>query len=189
MASIRESIIEGVFEFTPHRHFDARGSFSELFKFDLLHQELMVEFNLAQSNVSKSNLGTLRGIHFQKWPPGQAKYVTAMSGRVIDVVVDLRRNSETFGKFDWFELDSETLNSVYIPAGIGHGFLAISDQSQVHYLCDRNYDPSTEMSINPLSLGIPWETWSASHEIPELILSEKDRNAPSLQEVMKRIHF
>ena len=189
MGSIRESIIGGVFEFTPQRHLDARGSFSELFKFDLIHQEIGVEFNLAQSNVSTSNLGTLRGMHFQKWPPGQAKYVTAVSGRVIDVVVDLRRNSETFGKFDWFELDSEALNSLYIPAGIGHGFLATVDQSQVHYLCDRHYDPSAEMSINPLSFGVPWETWSATHEIPELILSEKDRNAPSLQEALDQIHF
>jgi len=120
----------------------------------------------------------LRGIHFAKNPPGQAKLVTCPSGEILDVVVDLRKDSETFGKWDSAMLNSKNRSMLFIPSGVGHAFMSLKDFSVVMYLCNEKYNPTNEFEINPLDpdLGINWPTNLAP------ILSQKDSNAPFLRD-------
>ncbi|GAB03475.1 dTDP-4-dehydrorhamnose 3,5-epimerase [Gordonia amarae] len=179
---VRPLAIAGAWEITPVLHGDSRGLFTEAFKADLLSEMIGHRFDLAQVNLSVSAAGVLRGIHFADVPPGQAKYVTCPSGAILDVIVDIRVGSPTFGQYDTVLLDDVDRRAVYLSEGLGHGFCALADGSTVTYLCSTGYDPSAEHGINPLdpALGIDWPTTARDGTPLTYSLSDKDTAAPSL---------
>lgn len=172
----RELSLAGVWEFTPVLRGDDRGMFLESFKSSVLTPVVGHALELRQMNVSVSRLGTVRGVHFADVPPGQAKYVQCFTGRILDIVVDIRVGSPTFGSFDAVELSDVTRNGLYIPEGFGHAFCALTDSATVGYLCSEEYAPVREHGINPLDpeLGLPWP------DIASPVLSPKDAQAPTL---------
>ena len=133
-------------------------------------------------NISVSRAGTVRGIHFADVPPGQAKYVQCLAGRILDVVVDIRVGSPTFGTWDAIELDDVERKGLYIAEGLGHAFCALSDSATVGYLCSEPFSPTREHGIHPLdpTLNLPWPDGQNS------LLSAKDAAAPSLAEALAR---
>ena len=174
---IRPLTVTGAFEVTPVQHSDPRGTFLEWYRFDTLASFVSHRLELAQANLSVSARDVVRGIHFADVPPGQAKYVTCVAGAVLDVVVDIRVGSPTFGRWDSVRLDDEERRAVYLAEGLGHGFCALSDRATVAYLCSSTYQPGREHGIHPLDpeLDIRWPA------APPL-LSTKDAAAPSLAE-------
>lgn len=177
---VRELKIAGALEFTPVIHGDSRGAFLEQYRFEPLEERLGEVPQWLQTNVSVSHRGVVRGIHYSVGVPGQAKYVTVVAGRAVDFVVDLRVGSPTFGAWDAVELDAEHRRAVYIPAGLGHAFAALEDDTALHYLCSAVYDPETEFAINPRDPRIGLEL-----PIPDAIFSERDEAAPSLDEALE----
>jgi dTDP-4-dehydrorhamnose 3,5-epimerase len=180
---IRELSVPDAYEITPIQRADERGVFLEWYRFDLLEQVIGHPLNLRQANTSVSQRGVVRGIHYADIPPGQAKYVTATRGAVIDFVVDIRVGSPTFGSWDSVRLDDVERKAIYLSEGLGHAFVALSDDATVSYLVSDTYSPSREHGINPLddeiSLVFP-------DEAGELLLSPKDVDAPSLAEAAAR---
>jgi dTDP-4-dehydrorhamnose 3,5-epimerase len=178
---IRPLSIEGAYEITPQLRGDQRGVFLEWYRFDLLAAEIGHPLRLAQANMSVSIAGVVRGIHFADVPPGQAKYVTCTRGAVLDVVVDIRVGSPTFGRWDAVRLDDVNRRCVYIAEGLGHGFCALTDDATLTYLCSQTYNPRGEHGVNPLdpALGIDWPT-------PNPVLSEKDAAAPTLAQAAEQ---
>jgi dTDP-4-dehydrorhamnose 3,5-epimerase len=176
----RELQVAGALEITPALHTDSRGAFYEWFTESAFTDFAGHRFDLRQANCSVSAAGVLRGVHFAQVPPSQAKYVTCLHGAVFDVVVDIRVGSPTFGRWDAVQLDDRARRSVYISEGLGHAFLALEDDSTVMYLCSAGYDPSREHTINANdpALGIPWPVVDG-----EPIMSDRDREAPTLAEV------
>ncbi|MFI9051384.1 dTDP-4-dehydrorhamnose 3,5-epimerase family protein [Streptomyces sp. NPDC053427] len=173
---MRSLSIEGAWETTPKIFEDRRGTFREWYQGADLRSTLGTDLHVAQANCSVSRRGALRGIHCTKAPPGQAKYVTCVSGAVMDVVVDLRTGSPTFKRWEAVRLDGSNPSALYLSEGLGHAFMALEDHTTVLYLCSARYVPELEFAIHPLDpeLGIPWPK-----EI-EPILSEKDAEAPTL---------
>jgi dTDP-4-dehydrorhamnose 3,5-epimerase len=171
--------IEGAWEVVPVQHGDARGVFLEWYRSDRLTEAIGHSLRLAQANMSVSARGAVRGIHFADVPPGQAKYVTCVRGAVLDVVVDLRVGSPTFGRWESVLLDDADRHAVYIGEGLGHGFCALSDDATLTYLCSQTYAPDREHSVHPLDagLGIAWPA-----DAP--IVSERDAAAPALAEAL-----
>jgi dTDP-4-dehydrorhamnose 3,5-epimerase len=171
--------IPGAWLITPRIHGDARGQFLEWFKQPTFGGFVGHKFNLEQANCSVSARGVLRGIHYADVPPSQAKYVTCVYGSVLDVIVDLRVGSPTFGRWRSVLLDDKDRRAVYLSEGLGHGFCSRQDGSTVVYLCSAGYDPTREHEVHPLdpALGIDWQL---SGEQPEL--SGKDAAAPTLAE-------
>jgi len=169
--------IPGAYLVTPAAHVDDRGEFYEWYRPDLLAEATGADWCVQQANVSQSRQGALRGIHFADVPPGQAKYVTCVQGRVADVVVDIRVGSPTFGRWIPIELDARRKSAVLISEGLGHGFQALTEDATVMYLLSHRYEPGIEHGVNPLcpTLAIRWP-------IPDPVLSDKDRLAPSLNE-------
>ena len=174
-------LIEGAFEITPFQHGDARGAFLELYKQDEITAELGYPLRLAQANISISQAGVLRAVHFADVPPGQAKYVTCTRGAGLDVVVDLRVGSPTFGQWEGVLLDDVDRRAVYISEGLGHGFCALTDDATLVYLCSEGYNPGRERTIHALDpeLAIEWP-------VATPLLSERDASAPSLAETRER---
>ncbi|GAA4669272.1 dTDP-4-dehydrorhamnose 3,5-epimerase family protein [Gordonia humi] len=179
---VRPLTIDGAWEFTPVQHGDDRGVFLEAFKADLLAETIGHRFDLAQVNTSVSAAGVLRGIHFADVPPGQAKYVTCTVGAILDVIVDIRVGSPTFGQWDAVLLDDGDRKAVYLSEGLGHGFCSLQDGSTVTYLCSTGYDPTAEHGVNPLDadLAIDWPRVGRDGGPLEYELSAKDTAAPSL---------
>ncbi|MDD2818449.1 MAG: dTDP-4-dehydrorhamnose 3,5-epimerase family protein [Candidatus Nanopelagicales bacterium] len=173
---VNELAIEGVWSFTPLQRPDDRGVFLEAFKADMLRTASGHSLALEQMNISVSKLGTVRGVHFAQVPPGQAKYVQCFSGRILDIVVDIRVGSPTFGQWDAIELNDENRIGLYISEGLGHAFCALSDSVTVGYLCSEPYAPGREHGIHPLdpALGLPFPEGTAA------LLSPKDAAAPTL---------
>ncbi|PWU51167.1 dTDP-4-dehydrorhamnose 3,5-epimerase [Micromonospora sp. S4605] len=172
---IRPLGIEGAWEITPRQHGDPRGLFMEWYRFDRLAEAVGHPLRLAQGNLSVSARGVVRGIHFADVPPGQAKYVTCVRGAVLDVVVDLRVGSPTFGRWEGVRLDDVDRRAVYLSEGLGHGFCALTDDATLSYLCSTTYNPTGEHAVHPLDpeLGIEWP-------VDEPQLSARDAAAPSL---------
>ncbi|GIF47885.1 dTDP-4-dehydrorhamnose 3,5-epimerase [Asanoa ferruginea] len=173
----RELGIEGAVEVTPQQHGDPRGLFLEWFKAETFEGVTGHPFTLAQANMSVSARGVVRGVHFADVPPGQAKWVTCVRGAVVDVVVDIRVGSPTFGQWEAVRLDDVDRRAVYLPEGLGHGFCALTDDATLAYLCSTGYNPAGEHTVHPLDpeLAIEWPT-----AVP--ILSARDEAAPSLAE-------
>ncbi len=167
--------IEGAYLFTPVQHGDDRGVFLECFKSDVFAASVGHDFNLKQANISYSSQGVVRGIHFADVPPSQSKYVTCQVGAILDVVVDIRIGSQTFGRSQCIELNDENRCALYLTEGLGHGFMALSEEATVMYMCSEGYNPGRERAINPLDpdLAIAWPT----HITPRL--SPKDEQAMS----------
>lgn len=161
---------------------DDRGFFREWFKTENIKHVVGNNFNIEQANISFSVKGTLRGIHYSLAEKGQAKWVTCVSGLIKDVIVDIRPNSKTFGKWIEVELSGTSGNSVFISDGLGHGFVSLAENSTVAYLVSSPFSPAEEYEINPLdiALGINWGL-----PIKELKISIKDKNAPTLEERRK----
>ena len=174
---IRELKIPDSYEVTPRLFGDSRGTFLETYRADRLAEAVGHPLSLSQSNTSISKRGVVRGIHFADVPPSQAKYVTAMRGAVIDFIVDIRVGSPTFGQWDSVLLDDVDRRSVYIAEGLGHCFVALTDDATVHYLVTAPFDAAREHGINPLDAEIGLEIPSAAGE---LVLSPKDLEAPTL---------
>ena len=171
--------IVGCHIFKPNLFRDERGVFFEWFQGKSFQTILSKDFDLAQANCSVSSKGVIRGIHFAKNPPGQAKYVTCFSGSVFDVVVDLRKGSPTFGKWNSVVIDSREPTALYIPSGVGHTFMALEDNTTFVYLCDQSYNPANEFDVSPFDskIGIEWP-----QDISP-VLSPKDQKAKTFEEM------
>lgn len=178
---IRPLAVPDAFEITPVQHTDDRGTFLEWFKEEVFRRETGHRLPLAQANGSVSRRGVVRGIHYADVPPGQAKYVTCVSGEVVDVVVDLRTGSPTFGAVDSVVLDARSRRAVFLAEGLGHAFMALSEEATVVYLCSTAYAPTREHGVNPRDavLSLPWPP------DVEPVLSPKDAAAPALAEAVE----
>lgn len=179
---IRPLKIEHAFEITPQQFPDDRGVFTAPFQSAALAEVIGHTLAVAQTNVSVSRAGAFRGIHYADVPPSQAKYVTAVSGSLIDFIVDIRVGSPTFGQWDSVVLDTKDRKAVYLPEGMGHALFALEDDSTALYLCSTPFNPGRERGLNPLDPEI-------GLEIPagiEPIVSEKDAAAPNLAEAQEQ---
>ena len=181
MAELTPQGIDGAWLFTSPVHHDDRGNFREWFKYSEIEERLGRNFVVAQSNLSKSKKGVVRGIHFSTAPAGQAKWVTCANGSLWDVVVDIRPNSPTFKRWAAVELRAEDGKALFISEGLGHAFVALEDETVISYLLSSPYSPKEEHAINPKDseIGITWPN------IP-LSFSEKDAAAPTLMEFLNR---
>jgi dTDP-4-dehydrorhamnose 3,5-epimerase len=170
-----ETALPGVLVFEPRRFGDARGFFREIFQAER-YAAFGVKEPFVQDNLSRSAQGVLRGLHLQ-WPQPQAKLVSVVRGRVLDVAVDVRIGSPTFGKHMAVELDEESGRQLFIPRGFAHGFVVLSESADFFYKCDNLYNPSSEITVrwcDPV-LGIDWR-------IRNPIVSARDTAAPLLGE-------
>ena len=170
--------IDGALIFTPQVHRDSRGSFLEWFRAGELSATLGYQPQVAQANCSVSRRGVIRGVHFADVPPGQAKYVTCVSGAVLDVIVDVRVGSPSYGHWEAVRLDDADRRAVFLAEGLGHAFMALSGEATVIYLCSTGYAPGREHGVHPLDpdLGIAWPSGL------ELMLSDRDAAAPTLEQ-------
>ena len=174
----RELDVPEVIEFIPAIFGDARGQFVAPFQQSSFAEATGHQLQLAQANHSVSRRGVIRGVHFSDVPPGQAKYVHCARGALLDVAIDVRLGSPTFGHWCSVLLEATTCRAVYLAEGIGHAFVALTDDTVMSYLCSTGYDPAAEDTVHPLdpALHLPWP--------PDLepVLSDKDRTAPTLAE-------
>ncbi|HEY1624414.1 MAG TPA: dTDP-4-dehydrorhamnose 3,5-epimerase [Streptosporangiaceae bacterium] len=172
--------IEGAWVSTPRVHHDDRGSFLENYCDDELAAGIGYRLGIAQVNCSVSRRGVVRGVHFADVPPGQAKYVSCVRGAIIDVVVDLRVGSAGFGDWEAIRLDDQDRKSLFIAEGLGHAFMALTDDCTVMYMCSTPYAPDREHGLHPLdpALGIRWP------DDIEPVLSAKDATAPTLAQAL-----
>lgn len=180
---IRELKIPDAYEITPLQRQDERGVFLEWYRFDRLEETIGHPLNLRQANTSVSSRGVVRGIHFADIPLGQAKYVTAMHGAVLDFIVDIRVGSPTFGEWDSVLLDAVDRRAVYLSEGLGHAFVSLTDGATVSYLVSDVYNPGREHGINPLdpTIGLVFPAAAG-----EPLVSPKDIEAPSLAVAQQR---
>jgi dTDP-4-dehydrorhamnose 3,5-epimerase len=164
--------------FTPKQWPDPRGVFLEWFKAPVFREAVGHDLVIKQANHSVSSKGTLRGVHFADVPPGQAKYVYCTKGAVLDIVIDIRVGSPTFGVSDAVRLDTVDRKAVYLSEGLGHAFLALTEDANVTYLCSEPYNPTGEHGVHPLDtdLDLPYP------DDVEHLLSDKDAAAPTLAE-------
>jgi NDP-hexose 3,5-(Or5-) epimerase len=178
---IRELCLPDVYLVTPTTHADVRGVFYEAFKRDELGAATGHPLHIAQTNCSVSRRGTIRGIHGARIAPSQAKLVSCLRGAVLDMVVDLRVGSPTFGKHVVNWLDARSAAAVYMAEGFGHAFLALDDDSCVYYQCSAVYIPEIVFDLDPLDpeLALPWGLTGPA------IMSDKDRRAPSLAQALE----
>ncbi|MGW0499665.1 dTDP-4-dehydrorhamnose 3,5-epimerase family protein [Streptomyces sp. NPDC003007] len=172
-----ETRVPGAYVFTPKQIRDERGAFFEAFRSDRVEAVTGRPFRPEQINYSVSRLNTLRGIHGVAVPPGQAKYVTCVRGALRDIVVDLRVGSPTFGEHHVTLLDAGSGRCVYVPEGVGHGFLSLTEDACICYVVSTPYVPGTQIDLDPLDadLALPW----GFSEPP--LMSEKDANAPGVR--------
>jgi len=180
----RELTVSGAWEITPLLQGDPRGLFLEWYKAPAFTDVVGHPLDLQQVNCSVSAAGVVRGSHFADVPPGQAKYVTCPSGAVLDVIVDLRVGSSTFGQWDSVLLDDVDRRAVYLSEGLGHAFVSLEDRSTVLYLCSAGYAPGREHGVHPLdpTIAIDWPTTDRHGAPLQLQFSAKDQVAPTLAE-------
>lgn len=173
---MRQLAIQGAWLHTPRIHSDERGSVLEWFSGQDFSESVGHRLSVAQANCPVTRRGAIRGIHFADVPPGQAKYITCAAGAILDVVVDLRTGSPTFGEWTSVRLDDQNRCALYIAEGLGHALMALSDEATALYLCSTPYTPEREHSIHPLDpdIGIDWPAGITP------ILSERDASAPTL---------
>ena len=176
--------IAGAWVFTPRQHGDPRGLFLEWFTSASFGGAAGHPFDLRQANCSVSAAGVVRGVHFADVPPGQAKYITCAAGAVLDVVVDVRVGSPTFGRWDAVLLDDADRRAVYVSEGLGHAFMSLADRSTVLYLCSTPYAPEREHGVHPLDsdLAIDWPTSARDGSPLTPQFSDRDAAAPTLTE-------
>ena len=177
---IKETGIKGLLVIEPDVFGDSRGYFMESFSEKKFREETGMDVTFVQDNESKSSYGVVRGLHFQRSPYSQAKLVRVVSGRALDVAVDLREGSETYGKHFSIELSGENHLQVFIPKGFAHGFAVLSEEVLFQYKCDEYYAPESEGAViwNDPDLNIDWKI---PHE--DVRLSEKDKKHPGLKDL------
>ncbi|NCI45391.1 dTDP-4-dehydrorhamnose 3,5-epimerase [Sediminibacterium soli] len=165
---------------------DARGYFFESFNKRTFQQQTGITVEFVQDNQSSSQRGVLRGLHFQYGEYAQAKLVRVLKGRVLDIAVDLRKSSPSFGQHISVELSEESHTQFYVPRGFAHGFVVLSDTATFFYKCDNFYNKSMEGGIiyNDADLGIDWEM-----QPDQLVLSDKDKVLPCLKDIVDKLHF
>lgn len=179
----RPLAVVGAYEFTPRIFPDERGIFVAPFQEPVFAEAVgRPLFPVAQSNHSRSRRGVVRGVHYTVTPPGTAKYVYCPSGRAIDIVVDIRVGSPTFGKWDSVVLDPVDFRAAYLPVGVGHAFVALEDDTVMSYLLSDSYVAENELALSPTdpALGLPLPGAA------EAILSARDLAAPTFAEARKR---
>jgi dTDP-4-dehydrorhamnose 3,5-epimerase len=178
---VDELSVGGAWLYSPRVWPDERGRFFELFRGREFARDLGYRLEVAQVNCSVSRRGVIRGIHFADVPPGQAKFVCCVHGRVLDVVVDLRAGSPAFGRWEAVELADADGRAVFLAEGLGHAFTPLSDEATVVYLCSTGYSPDAEHGVHPLDpdLGIAWPAGA------DVVLSGKDAAAPGLAEALR----
>ncbi|MFI6758240.1 dTDP-4-dehydrorhamnose 3,5-epimerase family protein [Micromonospora sp. NPDC050417] len=174
-----ELSISGAWEFVPQQFPDGRGNFLVWYDAAAFTEALGFELSVAQTNHSVSRRGVVRGIHWADVPPGQGKYVYCPQGALLDIVVDLRVGSPTFGQHEVVRLDTVDYRALYLSEGLGHGFVALEENTVLSYLCSAGYAPGRERIANvrdaELALPIPADI--------DPILSERDANGPTLAEL------
>jgi dTDP-4-dehydrorhamnose 3,5-epimerase len=182
MAQRRPTKLEGLVLLEPAIHGDSRGFMVETYRKGTW-AELGIGAEFVQHNHSRSAKDTLRGIHFQT-EPGQAKLVRCPRGAILDVAVDLRRDSATYGQWEAHILDDEKHHQLFVPVGFGHGFAVLSDVADVTYLVSSLYDPLTEAGIawDDPDVGVDWQ-------VSDPLLSERDKSAPRLSEIAETLPF
>jgi dTDP-4-dehydrorhamnose 3,5-epimerase len=178
--------ISDVIVIEPKVHGDSRGYFVETFRQDKLEEFLGFKIHFCQDNESKSSKGVLRGLHYQLAPAAQTKLVRVIQGRVLDVAVDIRKNSPTFGQHVAVELSAENKKQLLIPRGFAHGFVVLEDDTVFAYKVDNYYSPENDRGIlfNDETLGIDWTL-----EYKELNLSQKDTVQPTLAEAKDMFEY
>lgn len=169
--------LPGVLVIEPRVYPDPRGQFVESWH-GARYEEAGIPGPFVQDNVSVSRRGVLRGLHFQAEPHGQAKLITVLAGKIWDVVVDLRQDAPTFGRWEAHELSSEPLRQLYVPSGFAHGFAVLSDEALVTYRCSEYHHPEAERTLlwNDPELSIDWP-------IADPLLSVKDQAGATLREL------
>ncbi|MEU5775856.1 dTDP-4-dehydrorhamnose 3,5-epimerase [Streptomyces venezuelae] len=180
MKAIQVPEIDGAFLFEPTPYADERGFFSRTFDADVVRSVGLDPHAFVQDSLSRSARGVLRGMHLRSGA-GEAKLVRCSYGKIFDVVVDLRKDSPTYLGRAFFELSDETQLTLYIPAGCAHGFQALTGTADTSYRIDRPHDPAEDVTIafDDPELAIPWP-------LPPAMMSRRDREAPSLAEVLKQ---
>lgn len=178
--AVIKTAIEGVVIIEPKLFGDERGYFFESYNEERFRAETGVKTHFVQDNESKSKYGVLRGLHFQRPPYAQAKLVRVIKGRVLDVAVDIRTGSPTYGKYVAVELSEDNHRQLFIPKGFAHGYAVLSDEAIFQYKCNNLYHPECEGAIvwNDPSIAIDWGVAEA-----DIILSEKDKRNPTLAEI------
>jgi dTDP-4-dehydrorhamnose 3,5-epimerase len=173
--------IKGAFFISNSKHEDSRGEFVEWFRSDTIEDQTGLVFRTMQANLSVSAAGSLRGIHYADVPPGQAKYITCVSGAILDYIVDIRAGSPTFGQWEAVSLTAENRNAVLIDVGLGHAFVALEPDTTVSYLVTDHFKPESEHAINPLDAELGLE-----FPLPQrdLLVSSKDQAAPGFREAL-----
>lgn len=183
--NIIKTSIEGVVILEPRIFADDRGYFFESFS-QKVFDELVRPIRFVQDNESKSKYGVLRGLHFQKGEHAQSKLVRVVKGKVLDVAVDVRRGSPTFGKYVSVELSQENKRQFFIPRGFAHGFAVLSQEAVFQYKCDNYYAPESEGAIawDDPDIGIDWRV-----EASDILLSEKDKKHPRLADSLELFDY
>lgn len=180
---VEQTAIPGLLLFTPTPHRDARGFFSRTFDAEVARSAGLDPDRFVQDSISRSARGVVRGLHLRVGR-GESKLVRCSSGRIFDVVVDLRPGSATYGTWRSFELSDERQSSVYVPAGCAHGFQALTEPADTSYRIDREHDPSEDLTIayDDPQLAIPWP-------LPVTLQSPADRSAPPLAALEERLRL
>jgi epimerase EvaD len=175
---VRQLKIGGAWEFTPPQFEDPRGTFAAWYDAGPFAEAVGYPLAVGQTNHVVSRQGAIRGVHFALVPPGQAKYVYCPQGAALDVVVDIRVGSPTFGQCDTVTLDPVGCRAAYLEEGLGHAYVALEEGTVLVYLCSERYNPDREFGVHPLdpALALPWPAGLTP------ILSERDRVAPTLAE-------
>ena len=178
--AVIKTAIEGVVIIEPKLFSDERGYFFESYNEERFRAETGIETRFVQDNESRSKYGVLRGLHFQRPPYAQAKLVRVVKGRVLDVAVDIRTGSPTYGRYVAVELSEDNHRQLFIPKGFAHGYAVLSDEAIFQYKCDNLYHPECEGAIvwNDPTIGIDWGIAEGN-----MILSEKDKHNPTLAEI------
>ncbi|MHB9335874.1 dTDP-4-dehydrorhamnose 3,5-epimerase [Fusobacterium polymorphum] len=181
-----ETEIENLLIIEPQIFEDSRGYFFESYNYNTF-KEIGIDNIFVQDNHSKSLKGVLRGLHFQKEDYSQAKLISVLKGSILDIVVDLRKNSKTFGKYFAMEINENNKKMLFIPKGFAHGFLTLEDGTEIFYKCDNFYNPQSESGIiwNDRDLNIDWNFKRYNLNENELIISEKDKKNISFKEYKK----
>jgi dTDP-4-dehydrorhamnose 3,5-epimerase len=171
---ITQTGFDGLLIIEPIVHSDSRGYFMESFNSDTF-RKAGISFVPVQDNESKSSGGVIRGLHYQLRPFDQAKLIRVIDGKILDVALDIRSTSKTFGKWFSIELDSENRKQLFISRGFAHGFSVLSDYAVIQYKCDNFYRPASDrgISVTDPTLGIDWKT-----DLSTAIISEKDIKLP-----------